>query len=95
MLGSRHFGCCHDYGAHVELAGWRQALLEALGPNGRLMVDLVPELSLIIGDQPPIPELEPQTFPARVPPIHWRISWDLAKLDRIHAKGYTDNTLAS
>ena len=28
----------------AELASWRDALLEALGPNGRLMVDLVPEL---------------------------------------------------
>src|SRR5262249_13103406 len=35
------------------------ALLEALGPNGRLMVDVVPELKLLIGDQPPVPELPP------------------------------------
>ena len=41
------------------LATWRGALLEALGPNGRLMTDLIPELKLIIGDQPPVPELEP------------------------------------
>src|SRR5262245_40322601 len=41
----------------TELSGWRAALLEALGPNGRLMVDLVPELKLIIGEQPPVPEL--------------------------------------
>ena len=44
----------------TELAAWRDALLEALGPNGRLMVDLVPELKLIIGEQPPVPELPPQ-----------------------------------
>src|SRR6516165_86835 len=49
----------------AELASWRHALLEALGPNGRLMVDLVPELSLIIGDQPPIPQLEPQQAQSR------------------------------
>ncbi|WMT78177.1 AAA family ATPase [Bradyrhizobium sp. Ash2021] len=40
-----------------ELAGWREAFREALGPNGRLIIDLVPELKLIVGDQPPIPEL--------------------------------------
>src|SRR5262249_49815874 len=40
----------------AELSGWRDALLEAVGPNGRLMVDVVPELKLIIGDQPPVPE---------------------------------------
>ena len=44
----------------AELARWREAILEALGPNGRLMTDLIPELTLIIGEQPPVPELEPQ-----------------------------------
>jgi PAS domain S-box-containing protein len=44
----------------AELAIWRDAFLEALEPFARLMTDLVPELKLIIGDQPPIPELEPQ-----------------------------------
>jgi PAS domain S-box-containing protein len=46
--------------SEVELARWREALLEALGPNGRLMADLVPELSLVIGEQPPVAELPPQ-----------------------------------
>jgi predicted ATPase len=44
----------------AELSGWRDALAQALGPNGLLMIDLVPELKLIIGDQPPVPELSPQ-----------------------------------
>jgi PAS domain S-box-containing protein len=44
----------------TELSGWRDALREALGPNGQLMVDLVPELRLIIGDQPPVTELPAQ-----------------------------------
>jgi PAS domain S-box-containing protein len=42
-----------------ELAGWREAFREALGPNGRLIIDLVPELKLVVGDQPPVPELPP------------------------------------
>src|SRR5262245_22010220 len=46
--------------SEAELSGWRAALLEALGPNGQLLVDLVPELTLILGDQPPVPELLPQ-----------------------------------
>jgi PAS domain S-box-containing protein len=49
----------------AELAMWRDALRDALGPNGRLMTDLVPELKLIIGDQPPVPELEPQQSQSR------------------------------
>ena len=49
----------------TELASWRHALLEALGSNGRLMIDLIPELKLIIGDQPPVPELPPQQAQSR------------------------------
>ncbi|HWX17497.1 MAG TPA: AAA family ATPase [Chthoniobacterales bacterium] len=41
----------------AELAKWRDALREGLGPNGQLIVDLVPELKLILGEQPPVPEL--------------------------------------
>ena len=44
----------------AELSRWRDALLEALGPNGQLMVNLIPELALIIGEQPPVPDLPPQ-----------------------------------
>jgi predicted ATPase len=40
-----------------ELNKWRDALHEALGPNGKLIVNLVPELQLIIGDPQPIPDL--------------------------------------
>src|SRR6266513_930198 len=49
----------------TELASWRHALLKALGSNGRLMIDLIPELKLIIGDQPPVPELPPQQAQSR------------------------------
>jgi predicted ATPase len=43
----------------------RDALHEALDPNGLLIVDLVPELKLIIGEQPPVPELPPQDAQGR------------------------------
>jgi PAS domain S-box-containing protein len=50
----------------AELAGWRDALREALGPNGRLMIDIVPELKLLIGEQPPVVELPPQQAQSRL-----------------------------
>jgi PAS domain S-box-containing protein len=50
----------------AELAGWRDALVEALGPNGRLMIDVVPELKLLIGEQPPVQELPPQQAQGRL-----------------------------
>ncbi len=40
-----------------QLAAWRDKLLETLGPNGRLIIDVIPEVALIIGEQPPAPEL--------------------------------------
>ncbi|OSI67331.1 hypothetical protein BSZ21_17115 [Bradyrhizobium canariense] len=48
-----------------ELGRWRDGIREALGPNGQLMVDLVPELKLIIGDQLPVPELPPKDAQSR------------------------------
>jgi predicted ATPase/signal transduction histidine kinase len=43
-----------------ELGRWRDALREALGPNGQLIVNLVPELELVIGKQPPVADLPRQ-----------------------------------
>jgi PAS domain S-box-containing protein len=46
--------------SEVKLGRWRDSLSEALGPNGQLIVNLVPELELVIGKQPPVPDLPPQ-----------------------------------
>jgi PAS domain S-box-containing protein len=44
----------------AELARWREDLRAALEPNGALMVTLVPDLELVIGEQPPVPDLPAQ-----------------------------------
>jgi PAS domain S-box-containing protein len=44
----------------IELGRWRDSLREALGLNGQLIVNLVPELELVIGKQPPVPDLPPR-----------------------------------
>lgn len=49
----------------TELSGWHRDFLKALGPNAQLMVDLIPELELIIGQQPPVSELSPQQAQSR------------------------------
>jgi hypothetical protein len=41
----------------AELGRWREALREALGPNAQLIVNLIPELELVIGKQPPVSEI--------------------------------------
>lgn len=48
-----------------ELSAWRDALREALDPNGQLMVGLVPELKAIIGEQPAVLELPQREAQAR------------------------------
>lgn len=48
-----------------ELSKWRDALREALDTNGLLIVELVPELKHIIGEQPPVPDLPPQDAKVR------------------------------
>ena len=46
--------------SEVDLAPWREALREALGPNAGLIVDLVPDLKAIIGRQPTASAVLPQ-----------------------------------
>ena len=43
--------------SEAELGRWRENLLHALEPHGALIVDLVPELKLIVGEQEPVSEL--------------------------------------
>jgi len=43
----------------AELRKWRDELRRALEPNGALLIDLVPELQFIIGEQPAVPEVPP------------------------------------
>ena len=49
----------------AELGRWRDSLSEALGANSQLIVDIVPELELIIGKQPTVPELPLQDAKSR------------------------------
>ena len=41
------------------LAVWKDTILSAVGANGQLLVDLVPDLQLLIGPQPAVPALGP------------------------------------
>src|SRR5712671_1695956 len=46
--------------SEAEVGQWRCALTQAVEPNGQLIVTLVPEVEVIIGKQPPVPELPPR-----------------------------------
>ncbi|MBD1834233.1 AAA family ATPase [Cyanobacteria bacterium FACHB-472] len=40
-----------------QLQQWRNKLLTALGTNGQIIINIIPELELIIGKQPPVAEV--------------------------------------
>jgi len=42
-----------------NLMRWKDKILTALGTNGQIIIDVIPEMELIIGPQTPIEELEP------------------------------------
>ena len=41
------------------VAQWQIRILDALGTNGQAIADVIPEVELLIGKQPDLPELEP------------------------------------
>ena len=45
--------------SETEMGRWKERLIEALGANGRVIVDVIPDIELIIGEQPEVPELPP------------------------------------
>ncbi|MGK5095334.1 AAA family ATPase [Deltaproteobacteria bacterium TL4] len=45
-------------GSEDQVSEWKRQLLKVLGPNGQVLIDVIPEVELIIGQQPPVPELE-------------------------------------
>ncbi len=40
-----------------NLTGWKEKIRSVLGPNGQIIIHVIPEVELIIGPQPPVPEL--------------------------------------
>ena len=43
----------------ASLAQWREKLLAVFGANGQVIIDVIPEVELIVGKQPEVPELAP------------------------------------
>ncbi len=66
-----------------EFTRWRDDIREAVGPNGQLIVNLIPEMELLIGKQPPVPELAPQDAQNRFQMVFRRLL-SAYSLDREH-----------
>ncbi|NET37986.1 MAG: AAA family ATPase, partial [Cyanothece sp. SIO1E1] len=41
----------------TQLKQWQDQILAALGKNGQVIIEVIPELEYVIGPQPPVPEL--------------------------------------
>ncbi|MGQ4647953.1 AAA family ATPase [Lyngbya aestuarii] len=41
----------------IQLQAWQSAILKAVGENGQVLIEVIPELEQIIGKQNPVPEL--------------------------------------
>ena len=57
--------------SEAAVTQWRNLILEALGSYGQIMVNLIPELELVIGKQPALPHLPPQETQNRFEAV-WR-----------------------
>jgi len=42
-----------------QLGKWRKLISEALAPHGKIIIDVIPEVELVIGPQPDVQELRP------------------------------------
>ncbi len=43
----------------AQLTQWKKKILAAVGPNGQVIIEVIPEMELITGKQPDVPELPP------------------------------------
>ncbi len=50
----------------AEVARWQRVVQRALGANGQVIIDMIPEVAQIVGAQPPVPELAPEATQTRL-----------------------------
>jgi predicted ATPase/signal transduction histidine kinase len=64
-----------------QIAAWRRCLAAAIGPHGALVIELVPDLGLILGPQPVAPELPPHEAVGRLRQVLRRLICAFAAAD--------------
>jgi PAS domain S-box-containing protein len=63
----------------IELERWRMSLSQALGSLGRLMLDLIPELGHMIGEQPELQSVSHEEERQRLFPVFRRLLTEFAR----------------
>jgi two-component sensor histidine kinase/tRNA A-37 threonylcarbamoyl transferase component Bud32 len=46
-------------GTGKQVTTWKKRILQAVGVNGQVIIDVIPDVELVIGKQPPVPDLLP------------------------------------
>ncbi|ADO72871.1 trifunctional serine/threonine-protein kinase/ATP-binding protein/sensor histidine kinase [Stigmatella aurantiaca] len=59
-------------GSDEELARWRERVLQAWEGDGQVLVDLVPQLEVLVGAQPPLQVLPPNETKHRLHRVVWK-----------------------
>jgi predicted ATPase len=65
----------------VELERWRMLLSQALGSLGRLLLDMIPELAHMIGEQPELPKVSHEEERRRLFPAFRRLLVECARAE--------------
>jgi predicted ATPase len=63
----------------IELERWRMSLSQTLGSLGRLMLDLIPELGHVIGEQPELQSVSHEEERQRMFPVFRRLLTEFAR----------------
>ena len=66
-----------------DVVQWRNLFLSALGSNAQVIIDVLPELALIVGRQPPVPALEPEQVKNRFNHLFQRFIGVLTDTDHV------------
>ena len=71
-----------SYESAPKQQDYRDKIRSALGQNGRVLSDAIPELDRLLGTQPPIPELEPLAHRNRFNLLLQKLLWTFTELQR-------------
>ncbi|MCP4295444.1 MAG: AAA family ATPase, partial [Proteobacteria bacterium] len=56
-----------------EITLWKEKILNSIGRNGQIVIDFLPEMEIIIGKQPSVPELDAEAAQNRVDHVFQKV----------------------
>ena len=65
-----------------SIQSWRKLIVESLGANGQVLIDLLPDLELLIGPQPHVPSLSTEAASTRFNTTFFNLVSALGKADK-------------